>query len=680
MNFKKTGIILSLLFCHLKVLSVPLNENELFSNLKDNYDTSENATGSVNIPDDEIYDTIPDDDINSIIKITDAVIEEETDSDSNDEVTIPAIDANECTSEECIEFSKRILSNMDTSVNPCDNFYEFTCGGWLAMNKDKYQYSHVDELINKINQDLHDMFLNDYKANEKLSPKEKEYDEKLFNLMKTTYTQCINSYKTNYNKEEFLLNYINKYKISSEKLSDRDNFTTLLAELHNNGISFLFEMGKVSSNGFSYEYIPLIKEVSEVSEAPYNLLNDEAFLEIELSKEGLTGSEGFTNEDEYNNYIQLKKIIIGKFQEYVKNILQVIYPSDTNKVNSMVESIIEVEKKLSRKLIDVKGYYSASPIYSTLPFFNINEIETENTDYYNDYEKSTDYIDNSSSTEGLNFEDNFDDNSYMDNNDNIVNIRTLNEKYPLINWKLYFEKRFEFYNIEIPINEESIIYESETFKYFYNYYKDINNNDLANYIEWYVINFLIDTQEDIMRYGNDSEFSNNLYIKIIPENLIQIKKEYKDATNIIEDEYWEMKKNGEYEKRSNDIKFENEEPLFKEDDVNSKCFNVLFKNKKVVTSKYYFETKFPENIKSKIVDMVENIRNAMIKRIQELEWLDESTRKYAIEKALKIKYILGYPDSILNNEALYNYYKPLENIHDDILSLIMGFKYIEQKK
>ena len=70
--------------------------------------------------------------------------------------------------------------------------------------------------------------------------------------------------------------------------------------------------------------------------------------------------------------------------------------------------------------------------------------------------------------------------------------------------------------------------------------------------------------------------------------------------------------------------------------------------------------------------MTENIRNAIIKRIQELEWLDESTRKFAIEKVLKIKYNLGYPDIITKHEMIYNYYKLLENVHDDFLSVLMG--------
>jgi len=96
MNFKRISIILSLLSCNLNVLTGPLNKNDLSSDLKDNSNTSENVVGSSNILEDEIYDTLPIDDIDEIINVTDAVIDEEIDSDSDDEVTvIPDIDTNE---------------------------------------------------------------------------------------------------------------------------------------------------------------------------------------------------------------------------------------------------------------------------------------------------------------------------------------------------------------------------------------------------------------------------------------------------------------------------------------------------------------------------------------------------------------------------------------------------------
>eukprot|EP00064_Thunnus_orientalis_P020988 superscaffoldBa00006100_g21142 len=39
-----------------------------------------------------------------------------------------------CLTPECIEAAGSILSKIDRSVNPCEDFYSFSCGGWLKEN------------------------------------------------------------------------------------------------------------------------------------------------------------------------------------------------------------------------------------------------------------------------------------------------------------------------------------------------------------------------------------------------------------------------------------------------------------------------------------------------------------------------------------------------------------------
>ena len=101
MNFKNISIIISLLSLNLKVFSVPLNEEDLNSNLNDNYDTPENVISNSNISEGEIYTTLPVDDVDvddvdAVIEVTDAIVEDETDSASDDEVTtVPAIETDE---------------------------------------------------------------------------------------------------------------------------------------------------------------------------------------------------------------------------------------------------------------------------------------------------------------------------------------------------------------------------------------------------------------------------------------------------------------------------------------------------------------------------------------------------------------------------------------------------------
>ncbi len=41
---------------------------------------------------------------------------------------------------------------MDTSVDPCENFYQYSCGGWLKQNsipKDESSYGRFNELIDR---------------------------------------------------------------------------------------------------------------------------------------------------------------------------------------------------------------------------------------------------------------------------------------------------------------------------------------------------------------------------------------------------------------------------------------------------------------------------------------------------------------------------------------------------
>lgn len=35
---------------------------------------------------------------------------------------------------DCVMLSGSVLSSMDPTVDPCDNFYMYACGGWVAKN------------------------------------------------------------------------------------------------------------------------------------------------------------------------------------------------------------------------------------------------------------------------------------------------------------------------------------------------------------------------------------------------------------------------------------------------------------------------------------------------------------------------------------------------------------------
>ncbi|OUM59519.1 hypothetical protein PIROE2DRAFT_14928 [Piromyces sp. E2] len=121
-------------------------------------------------------------------------------------------------------------------------------------------------------------------------------------------------------------------------------------------------------------------------------------------------------------------------------------------------------------------------------------------------------------------------------------------------------------------------------------------------------------------------------------------------------------------------------PYFVGDDENTQCLNLMTTLYKHAPNKYFVDISFPDNIKSEAKNLMENIIRAMIDRIQKLEWLDVSTREYAIEKILKIKYMIGYYDFMINIENIYNYYYPMIKTKDDYISSLLAIDSIDKKE
>ena len=56
-------------------------------------------------------------------------------------------------------------------------------------------------------------------------------------------------------------------------------------------------------------------------------------------------------------------------------------------------------------------------------------------------------------------------------------------------------------------------------------------------------------------------------------------------------------------------------------------------------------------------DLVERIRLTFKKRLEDNIWMDDETRKRAVEKIDALKYKVGYPDFVKNSTLLDKYYE-----------------------
>ncbi|HET6747589.1 MAG TPA: M13 family metallopeptidase [Candidatus Saccharimonadales bacterium] len=62
------------------------------------------------------------------------------------------------------------------------------------------------------------------------------------------------------------------------------------------------------------------------------------------------------------------------------------------------------------------------------------------------------------------------------------------------------------------------------------------------------------------------------------------------------------------------------------------------------TGQLYAERYFPESSKQTVLELVEEVRDAYSERIDALDWMSDSTKKYAKKKLENMKVLIGYPD------------------------------------
>ncbi|MFC4699882.1 M13 family metallopeptidase [Glaciecola siphonariae] len=89
--------------------------------------------------------------------------------------------------------------------------------------------------------------------------------------------------------------------------------------------------------------------------------------------------------------------------------------------------------------------------------------------------------------------------------------------------------------------------------------------------------------------------------------------------------------------------------------------------------KVYVDEYFPESSKEKMVELVENLRNALGERITNLDWMGEETKVAALEKLEAFNPKIGYPDE-------WESFEGLALTNDDIITNVHNMRKFFQAK
>lgn len=102
------------------------------------------------------------------------------------------------------------------------------------------------------------------------------------------------------------------------------------------------------------------------------------------------------------------------------------------------------------------------------------------------------------------------------------------------------------------------------------------------------------------------------------------------------------------------------------------CTDTASSSMSIAVGALYIRKYFNENSKANALEMVNDIRQQFRKTLTEVDWMDEETRKEALEKADAMSSHIAYPGEMLDNEKLTEFYSGLEMSDDKLMESVLN--------
>jgi len=243
----------------------------------------------------------------------------------------------ECTTEACKKSADRILSYMDTTVDPCNDFYKFSCGGFIKQNPLKPGQNSIYNFIDVESWEIyHDVITNEYKPQRNLTVEEQVYDKETYTKLRDVYNTCMDVDAIEKKRNQPLLDLINKFNIRKNRktYATVEGFTDLLVRLHTQAVPFLFDIGNIMLNNYKEKYKFVIVQ----------------------NAAGLVGSN-----------INIE-IVEKYYRKYVRDTLELVFEGTNDRdLDQMTDAIVKMEIKLSK--------YIKEPTLSDVVPMTIGELK-----------------------------------------------------------------------------------------------------------------------------------------------------------------------------------------------------------------------------------------------------------------------------------------------------------------
>ncbi|XP_052494628.1 neprilysin [Budorcas taxicolor] len=487
-----------------------------------------------------------------------------------------------CKSSECIKSAARLIQNMDATVEPCADFFKYACGGWLKRNvipETSSRYSNFDILRDELEVVLKDVL-----------QEPKTEDIIAVQKAKMLYRSCINETAIESRGGEPLLRLlpdIYDWPVALENWEQKygsswtaEKSIAQLNSKYGKKVIINFFVGTDDKNSTNH--------IIHIDQPQLGLPSRDYYECTAAYKEACTAYVDFM-------------ISVAKLIRQERGL-----PINESQLSLEMNKVMDLEKEIANSVKTV-----------------ILDAD-DSTKLVRPHERTV--------TEATTKSEDRNDPMLLYNKMTLAEVQN---KFSLefngkpFSWSNFTNEIMSTVNINIPHEEEVIVYAPEYLTNLKLILAKYSARDLQNLMSW---RFIMDLVSSLSRNYKESR---NAFRKAL----------YGTTS---ETAAWR------------------------------RCANYVNGNMENAVGRLYVEAAFPGDSKHVVEDLIAQIREVFIQTLDDLTWMDAETKKKAEEKALAIKERIGYPDDIisnddkLNNEYLELSYQEEEYFENIIQNLKFG--------
>ncbi|VVD05133.1 neprilysin-2 [Leptidea sinapis] len=102
------------------------------------------------------------------------------------------------------------------------------------------------------------------------------------------------------------------------------------------------------------------------------------------------------------------------------------------------------------------------------------------------------------------------------------------------------------------------------------------------------------------------------------------------------------------------------------------CADTTSASMSIAVGALYIRKYFDEKSKAKALEMVDDIRQQFSKTLSEVDWMDSMTRQAALDKAQAMASHIAYPNEMMDNNKLTEFYSGLEMSSDKLMESVLN--------